>query len=821
APLTEKHRIVARNGHYYDASGKRVRFLATGVGAAAVFPTHDESEKMASRLHRAGINMVRLHHLDATWETPNIFYFEGGWNGAKPQLIIDARSLERFDYLVAQLKKNGIYVDLNLHIVRPWNAAMGFPDADKINPEGKAVSYFEPKAIELQRKYAREMLSHKNPYTGFTYATDPVIAIVEITNEDTLLGAADGITTLPAHYRNILQTGWNAFLKRKYKTSAGLQAAWNGVAKPLGAEMVPNGQFGTGADGFYLEHQFDTNAALSPESAAGQTNAPGGKVLHVSGIKTSGTNWHLQLHAQGLDLKEGERYTVSFAAKAAEPRKLWVNTRLDRAPWSFVGLDQYVEVGTQWKRYTMSFVARNPAPKQNRLSWSFGDTATEFYLGDVSLKSGGGGSSLPEGETIEAGNIALTNVSASPSGADFAAFLIETERRFADGMYALIKKDLGYRGTVFCSQASYGGIGGTWREANLDAVDMHSYWQHPSFPAAAFNPDNYRIENTAMVKSTGLGTLDGIATHRVAGKPFTVSEYHHPAPNEYTAETVPMMFSYAAWQDWDGIFLFVYGTTPTGKINGFFDISNHPGIMAYLPTAAGLFLRGDLAPSPQTMTLSVPVPLIPKLKAEGNDYAFYNTAGKMPDGAGFWTHRVALAFVNTKQAQPTIALAGTAPKDSPMAWDHAAGVYSVNTPQTRALVGFVGDKTQAVGDLEWQGTKAGRNFVSLTATTRDGKPLATSGAILLTVMSKAENPGLEWNAERTFAANAWKAGPVEVEGVSGTVIITTGAKGAKVYALDNDGKRKAEVPTSVASGKLTLAVSPVHRTAWYEIVPVF
>ena len=137
------------------------------------------------------------------------------------------------------------------------------------------------------------------------------------------------------------------------------------------------------------------------------------------------------------------------------------------------------------------------------------------------------------------------------------------------------------------------------------------------------------------------------------------------------------------------------------------------------------------------------------------------------------------------------------------------------------MVGFVGDKTQTVGDFEWQGTKAGRNFVSLTATTRDNKPLSASGAILVTVMSKAENPGLSWNAERTFATDAWKTGAVEVEGVFGRVIITTGAKSATVYALDSDGKRKAEVPASVASGKLTLVVSPAHGTAWYEIVPVF
>lgn len=821
APLAGKHRVVARNGHYYDASGKRVRFLAIGAGAANIFPTHDDAEKMALRLHRAGINMVRLHHLDATWETPNIFYFEGGWNSDKPQLTIDPRSLERLDYLVAQFKKNGIYVDLNLHITRPWNAAMGFPDATGINPEGKAVSYFEPRAIGLQRKYAREMLSHKNPHTGLTYATDPVVAIVEITNEDTLLGAADGITTLPVHYRDILQTGWNAFLKRKYKTSAGLQAAWNGKAEPLGKELIPNGKLASGTDNFSLENQFDTGATLSSESAAGQTNAPDGKVLHVGAIKANGTNWHLQLHAQGLDFKEGQRYTVSFAAKAASPRKLWVNTRTDRQPWSFVGLDQHIEVGTQWKRYAVSFVARKPDPQHNRLSWTFGDTATEFYLGDVSLRPGGGGSSLPKGESIEAGNIALLNLSASPSGTDYAAFLIETERRFADGMYTLIKKELGYTGTVFCSQASYGGIGGTWREANLDAVDMHAYWQHPSFPSAAFDPNNYRTENNAMVKNSGLGTLDGLANHRVAGKPFTVTEYNHPAPNEYAAETVPLMFSYAAWQDWDGIFLFAYGGTPTGKISSFFDVSNHPAIMSYLPAAAGLFLRGDLSPSPQTMTLSIPIPLVAKLKAEGSDYAFYNTAGKMPEGAGFFTHRAALAFVNTKQTQPTIALAGTAPTNAPLAWDHAAGIYSVNTPQTRCLIGFVGDKTQSVGDMTWQGAKAGRNFVSLTATARDGKSLAASGAILVTVMSKAENPGLVWNAERTFATNAWASGPVEVEGVTGNLTLATGAKSAKVYALDNNGNRKGEVSASVANGKLTLGVSPAHGTAWYEVVPVF
>ena len=352
----------------------------------------------------------------------------------------------------------------------------------------------------------------------------------------------------------------------------------------------------------------------------------------------------------------------------------------------------------------------------------------------------------------------------------------------------------------------------------MDAVDMHSYWQHPSFPVAAFDPNDYRIENSAMVKSSGLGTLDGLAMHRVAGKPFTVTEYNHPAPNEYAAETVPVIFSYAAWQDWDGVFLFAYGGKPGGKISGFFDVTNNPAIMAYLPTAAGLFLRGDLKPSPQTMTLNVPIPLVPRLKAEGTDYAFYSTAGKLPDGAGFWTHRAGVSFTNTKQTQPTLTVSGVAPKTSPIVWDHAAGTYTVNTPGTVSLVGFLGGKTTNAGGVSWAGAKSERDFASVSVTARDAKPIGASSSLLITIMDKAENPGLKWSDDRKFAATAWDTAPVEIEGVTGTLTVPTSAKSAKVYALDSSGKRVAEVTATLSSGTLTLAVSPAHKTAWYEVV---
>jgi hypothetical protein len=43
------------------------------------------------------------------------------------------------------------------------------------------------------------------------------------------------------------------------------------------------------------------------------------------------------------------------------------------------------------------------------------------------------------------------------------------------------------------------------------------------------------VENESMVNQKG-GTLSGLALQRVAGKPFTVTQYNHAAPNTYSSE---------------------------------------------------------------------------------------------------------------------------------------------------------------------------------------------------------------------------------------------------------------------------------------------
>ena len=70
---------------------------------------HEHAEIVARRLVKFGINVVRLHQMDADSACPNLFNFTRGVH-ENNTLTFDPRSLDRLDYLQACLKKEGIYV---------------------------------------------------------------------------------------------------------------------------------------------------------------------------------------------------------------------------------------------------------------------------------------------------------------------------------------------------------------------------------------------------------------------------------------------------------------------------------------------------------------------------------------------------------------------------------------------------------------------------------------------------------------------------------------------------------------------------------------
>ena len=744
----------------------------------------------------------------------------------KDKQHLDKEQLDRLDYFIYQLKQHGIYTNINLHVSRAFTAADGFPDTDRLPGLGKVVDFFEPRMIELQKNYARDLLTHVNPYTQARYVDEPAVAVVEINNENTLLGAAwdETLDKLPPHYQRELSRQWSAWLKTKYGDTAGLKSAWK-VVRPLGPNLLRNADFADGTRHWKLE--VHPGAAATVQTPKEVLPPSGEKVARIE-VKTPGKqNWHIQFNQSGLDLVDGQAYTVSFWAKANRKRILTVNAGLDKEDWHSIGLSGRRNLDTEWSRFTLVFTAQRPLKQHNRLTFVVGDEAGAVDLAGLSLQQGVE-TVFPSGASLEAGNIPLSKPVPGPAGHDWISFLIHSERKYQKAMLDYIKKDLGAHALVTGSQASYGGLGGALRESLSDFTDMHAYWQHPEFPRKPWDPVDWRIRNTAMVRDPNGGTLPGLARYRLAGKAFTVSEYNHAAPHDYQAECVPMLAAFAALQDWDGIYLFDYlsdrKTFNSNRIRGFFAIDSNPAKMAFLPAAAVMFLRGDVQPANEESRLLVGENKVPDLMIRhGRGIGpLWEAAGNRGEDA--FTKRLSVAFAPGKGEEATIHSVpqpNRSPEStSPLQWP-AAGkqrpVFTADSPASKVMAGFLAAQRTELPGWKVQMKETPLHFAAFTLTGTDGKPIAQSRSLLLTAVARVENTGMQWNSDRTSVGSNWGEGPTLAEGVPATIAIRTTAKSAQVHALDGTGKRQGTVNAKLAEGWLTFEIGAAHKTLCYEV----
>ena len=805
--------ILAKNGHFVETNtGARVRFLGTNFAAKDAFPSHADAEKVAARIAKLGINLVRLHHMDnSDWgQDTSIWDYS-----VKDRQHLSAVQLDKLDYFIAELKKNGVYVNLNLHVSRQFSEADGFPaSVSQISTSfGKRVDEFDPRMITLQKNYAHDLLTHVNPYTHLSYVADPAVAIVEINNENSLVGdpwatLGAGLDTLPEPFRGELVGLWNPWLLKKYGTDTKLQAAWLAGVTPNGPDLLPQ------ASEWTIEHQGTSQAAFSPEG---------------NGIKTTisqvdGTDWHVQVHQTGLNLKDGETYTVTFRAKADAARAVAVAAGLDQNDWHNVGLAENAALAPDWKSFSYAFTSHDTVPSHNRLAFTLGNQTGTVWISDLQIHPGANGTGLAPGQSLTLKNVAIPVSALKAQNADWIAFLADTERSYADNMRGYLRNTLKVRANIICSQISWGGLTGLNREANMDFADNHAYWQHPSFPRRQWDLKDWNIPNSPMVSdlaSGGGGTLRDLAEYRVAGKPYTVSEYNHPAPNDYRAEMLPELATFAAFQDWDAIYCFDYGQYGTGvtndKINGYFGIGSDPAKTMFLPAAAMIFRSREIAPGATGEHLNLINPGLLGLLSAGSAW---KAAG--PDDPALFAHRLAVSL----DAPPNPAgimlavkepFSGTVePRVLSVSHLDSRNQYTAVSPSAQAVAGYVGGQAVTLGGNTMTFPAFGNNFAAVTLTAMDRKPTAQSQKMLLTLVGKVENQGMGWNSDRTSVGDQWGHGPTLAEGIPAAVSLKTNGP-RTVWALDGTGKHSQRVPATYAGGSLTFTVGPKYRTVWYAV----
>jgi len=188
-PAGAKGFIQIADGHLATGDCKRWKIWGQNLCFNAPLPPMQMAPVIARRLAKFGINCIRLHHMDHRWPGGVLIRRRRRSPGGRDDETtrsLDPEAMARLDYFIYCCKENGVYIDLNLNVSRPFTSADGVRQVDWIG-YGKAITYFDPQLIFLQKEYAAQMLDHVNPFTGNRYADEPAIAIVEMVNENSVL----------------------------------------------------------------------------------------------------------------------------------------------------------------------------------------------------------------------------------------------------------------------------------------------------------------------------------------------------------------------------------------------------------------------------------------------------------------------------------------------------------------------------------------------------------------------------------------------------------------------------------------------------------
>ncbi len=419
----------------------------------------------------------------------------------------------------------------------------------------------------------------------------------------------------------------------------------------------------------------------------------------------------------------------------------------------------------------------------------------------------------------------LRNAGAVPAEArkDFTRFLYDTEKAYWTGIYRYLKDELKVKAPVSGTQLNYSP---PQIQAELDYIDSHAYWCHPS----PVNPE-WKIRNEAMVNS--MTNILNLAAQRVKGKPYTVSEYNHPFPNQYGAEGQPMLRAYGSLQGWDGVFEYTYNHQsdfyPVDN-NYFFSIIARTDVLAHMPACAAMYLRGDVSEAKSEITTPV----------DFNSY-FDHLAGKSKVGAnisdaGFDIRQTLIR----KTAVDLTGNAGTDPSvmEKPgsdqkiissdtgeLTWNteqSGAGFFTVNTANTKLFTGFPANRKIELGDVSLSVGKTRLGWATISLVSRFAGGFGSSGKsnILVTATGVTENKDMtiEKVDEKHIRLSNWGTGPVVTEGIPATLRIPADASKTKCFALDPGGNRKLEVPVkNNGSNTSEIVLKPEYETIWYEI----
>ncbi len=824
SPIQADEFVTTTGDGHFGIKGRRVRFWGVNLAADGAFPVKSKAGFIAGRMRKMGINLVRFHHMDNPWSSQSLFEWGQDTRHLNPV------TLDRFEYLIQALKSNGIYANINLHCSRTVKASDGIIDADSLLDFGKGVNLFDPDLIILQKEYARQLLTHVNPYTGLALVGDPVMTMVEIVNEnslyrmwreDMLKSFGDG-GKLTRHHSKLLDTLWSEFLVNKYGNTTTLRSVWN-------AQLDSSRYINQIADGGFETLPLEGHWELEMHNSANGLMTlvgdvwEGERCARVTVLQPGDESWYLQWKQSALTISMDSIYIITFVARADANREVGLAIQKNSSPWTYYAGKNFT-LSTEWQEYQFAFRAPETCVGDTRLSFNLGVSTGSYWFDNVSF-----GNNIIIGltasESLEDQSVRRTGYNeclqfSNQRVRDISQFYIELQNRFFDEMATFLKDELGVRVPITGTNWNVG-IGDLVTQSRLDYLDNHAYWDHPQFPNTPWSSTDWKINNTSMLTSESGGTISSLfGGVPVLGKPFTVSEYNHPFPNRFQSEGVLMAAAYAGFHDIDALILFDYNSGSADDwesdfISSYFSIHRNTVIMALLPACARAFRKGYIRPAEEMLTIGYsPDNILLAPKNDGGSWTGYFPIAQnlaLKHALRIETFE-ALQWVNPVEFDPSFPVSTDTDE---LTWDY--DLFTVKTPKFIGLSGWLHDYTNyTVGDLELLG--AG-NVATLTWISLEDRPLNISRKSMITVSTRIQNQNMIWDDIFTFHNN-WGQAPTEIAPVIVYVELNVNADSLYVFPLDSVGAERGlpQVVFHQENGRFRILLDQTQTpTVWFGI----
>jgi hypothetical protein len=865
--LTAADRIkLGADGHLVDQANNRVRLFGTSLMYTSQFLPQDDAKMLAVRLRKLGFNAVRFIYNDFFgWDDASLIKtYTDDWSAVRPSSYdINPAQLARFDTLLYELKRNGLYSVITFNASHNYSYGDGVRNWDSTFSGGGLHHFWDTTAQRLQMQYAARLMTHVNPLTGIPLASDPMIAYVSFNHEQSLyywwqanrLNYIDeankltvGAATIAYHDSKRLDTLFNRYLQKKYGSQNGLATAWGGDQNPPKTNLIDNASF----------EDFGSVAwtfAASNGATAGQVEGDGGvdssvfAKIRINKLSTSPVYNDIVLYNISPRLGMDTLYELTFWAKMgydAVKRPGIYQRSLGVLVFSYgtnaIGLNASDVIDTAWKKYSFTFRATGSGVHYVYLY--FGTDLGDVWLDAFDLHRKAETALLPNEalSTFKVGRLLQTELPTAPRQRtrDMVMFYDSLERTFYQSMQKHLKNN-GYAGLVNWTQTQwYSMLPDIYKASGGDIAEHHTGWDYVSQrPNMPWSDSTWMVRNYSMVKSTSGGTLNNISANLVAGKANILGDYQVPWMNQYNTEQLVLLPALASYQDMDGIFFTPFAVfredlratkLPNQFLSegGFNAIAKNPAILSLLPSASYAFRNGAIKAASVDDTLLHDNDDVWLYPVKGSGRGYHGVEGYLdPNAATAFRMRQAFGSKMHKVAAEYPYLSDTSIKkfdQDQIVWDQTNGLFTVRSPQFIAGTGFLGPDLEQSNFITMERTDEANDLLSYYLIQIDTNKSHRQKTYLLSLSTRAQNSGLQWASDSLSFKKDFGTAPTVMSASKTRFIFPTldssGVMIVAVQPLDSVGNPLGDGFEGVEEFDRTARITidqAVHKTPWFSI----